>query len=156
MTTFTTAQEKIYFQNESMSIGNEIWEFIVHDTHNRMRTILVPTISAVAFVPYKAFYWLLLSIFSILLTIAGAIITYANNYAGALFQGVLIGITSIYLAYIFFRKYIRTRNKGKIQITNKNKTTTFTYGILTFEEANKYLEPMRQCISEQKASTHPL
>ena len=153
-TTENSAEQKIYYQDASIFIGSKVWEFIGADAVNssltRKKTIPVSAISGVDFVYNKSIIWLVLGILLLLISIAGFCIGNADNFYGAVAVGYSIGFPCIAISVFCFVMYMRTKEKGKIQVITNNYLSGYSYKGLTHEEAEKYLEPMRKCLLEKQ------
>lgn len=167
-------QQKIYFQDEKITIGNKVWEFVGNDvsqpSFKRKKTIPVNAISSVDFVYAKiGWCWTLIVLGGILLVLG--ILSYflllryldlssANDVdffisCFNIFDGIdniiyyfpIIGV--IILIWGIKAKNNR-KNIGKIQVVTNNNLSGYDYDGLYDYEADKYLEPMRQCLLEKE------
>ncbi len=155
--------QKIYFQDETMTIGSKVWEFVGKDasqpSYKRKKTIPVNAISSVDFVYAKTWWcWVLIVLGCILIIWGLFFLFFCSSFSSIDFNFIdnieninyyfpIIGI--ILLIWGIIAKKSR-KNIGKIQIVTNNNLSGYDYDGLYDYEADKYLKPMRQCLIEKE------
>ena len=150
----TSNEQKVYFKDNHVCIGSRIWEFNgsdVNDTSNvRKKTIPVSAIASVDYVePKRWISYLFWGAASLLIFLNVVVSTnryvFIDEFIFEHWYLVAASFICLCLGFIYFFKF----RKGKIQVLTTNNLSGFDYHGLTPQEAEKYLEPMRQCLLEK-------
>lgn len=144
-------EQKIYYQDNNMLIGSKVWEFVGTDTNNSLQTrkksIPVSAISSVDFVYYPRWISLLI-IFLGVVAIVLSLVLVGCSFFGSwrVYTFFFAGIPLLILGCSLYKK----EGIGSIKVLTNNRLSSYSFDGLHVSEADKYLEPMRQCLLEKE------
>lgn len=140
-----SSTEKVYYSDDIAKITNKIWSFGGYNIYdNSLKGVTHYPVTSISNVSIShSGLWLGLLLLGIALLIFGIWLAAAFNDAPTLVFFLLASIIVFLIAY-------RLRRKRVLHVMPHNSLASYTLTVNSPEEALKYLNPMLQCLIENR------